>query len=76
MHLKRTAEEEKKNTIGEQSVASNEPECQQRVGTLSLCLSPSQDGLKNLDKKGERERSDLTANDAKPLFKASPAAQA
>lgn len=29
-----------------------------------------------LGQKGERERSDLTANDAKPLFKASPAAQA
>lgn len=55
MHLKRTAEEEGKNTIEEESVASNERECQQRVGTLSLCLSPSQDGLKNLER-GERER--------------------
>lgn len=82
-HLKRTRQKEqqkkkKKKVVWKESEASNERECQQRSRAPSLCLSPSQDRLENLDRRerGERERSDLTANDAKPLFKAFPAAQA
>ncbi len=46
---------EKQNITGEESEASNERECQKRVGALSLCLSPSQDGPEELGLKGERE---------------------
>lgn len=64
--------EREKNVSGEESKASNRQECQMRVGAQ---LSPSQDGLKG-ESQRERERDgrrgDRTANDAKPLFKASP----
>ncbi len=66
MHLKRTRQEKK--IPAEKSAASNERECQQRVGAPSLCLSLSQDGLKG-ERERERERGDLTANDL--YFKAS-----
>lgn len=50
MHLKRASGREK-NTIWKESKTSNERECQQRFRAVSLCLSPSQDRLKNLDRR-------------------------
>lgn len=51
MHLKRASGRGKKNMIWKESKTSNERECQQRFRAVSSCLSPSQDRLKNLDRR-------------------------